>query len=203
MRRAGTHFGSARQLSPGRTRAHGHLGGKTLGIVGFGSVGMEVARRGAAFGMELVAVDPHERPTPDLDVQLWLPDRLPHLLRVSDFVVVAAPHTPDTEGLFRREQFQLMKSEACFINIGRGAIVNLADLTAALEAGEIAAAGLDVFEIEPLPADHPLWHMENVIVTPHVGSDSTVIAARHLEVLLDNIRRFVSGEPVVNKEMWY
>ena len=187
-------------------RTHGHLGGKTLGVVGLGSVGMEVAKRGAAFGMELVAVDPHERKVEDFEIRQWRPGRLPDLLRVSDFVVVAAPHTPETEGLFRREQFRLMKPEAYFINIGRGAIANLPDLTAALQAGEIAGAGLDVFETEPLPTDHPLWRMENVILTPHVASNATHIAARHLEVLLDNVRRFVAGEPlrnVANKELWY
>lgn len=187
-------------------RAHGHLEGKTLGIVGLGSVGSEVARRGAAFGMELCAVDPNEREITGLEVRLWRPARLPELLRVSDFVVVAAPHTPETEGLFRREQFRQMKPEAYFINIGRGVIADLTDLTAALEAGEIAGAGLDVFEVEPLPPDHALWRMENVILTPHVASNSTHIAARHLEMLLENIRRFAVGEPlrnVVNKRMWY
>jgi phosphoglycerate dehydrogenase-like enzyme len=137
---------------------------------------------------------------------LWKPERLPQLLAESDFVVVAAPHTPQTVKLFRRPQFQQMKRTGYFINIGRGAIVDLADLTAALQAGEIAGAGLDVYEIEPLPADHPLWKLDNVILTPHVAGNSPRIAERHLAVLLDNIRRFVSGEPlenVVNKALWY
>jgi phosphoglycerate dehydrogenase-like enzyme len=131
---------------------------------------------------------------------------LPDLLLDSDFVVVAAPHTPGTAKMFRRAQFQQMRRSAYFINIGRGAIVDLADLTAALEAGEIAGAALDVFEIEPLPAEHPLWKMPNTILTPHIAGYSPRIAERHLGVLLENIGRFTRGEPLVNladKKLWF
>ena len=99
-----------------------------------------------------------------------------------------------------------MKRSAYLINVGRGAIVNLADLCAALEAGEIAGAGLDVFEVEPLPADHPLWRFDNVILTPHLAGASPQIAERHLNVLLDNLRRFAAGQPLVNivdKRQWF
>src|SRR5262249_11217697 len=127
-------------------------------------------------------------------------------LQASDYVVIAAPQTPLTERMFRREQFRQMKRTGYLINIGRGAIVDLGDLTAALRAGELAGAGLDVFEQEPLPSDHPLWKLENVIITPHVAGYSPLIAERHLAVLLENIRHFVRGEPltnVVNKSMWF
>jgi phosphoglycerate dehydrogenase-like enzyme len=99
-----------------------------------------------------------------------------------------------------------MKREAVLINIGRGAIVNLDDLVAALAAGEIAGAALDVFEIEPLPADHPLWTFDNVIITPHVAGQSPRVAARHLAVLVENIGRFVRGEALQNvadKRRWF
>src|SRR5204863_5272492 len=115
------------------------------------------------------------------------------------FVVIAAPHTPQTFKLFNRERLRQMKKSAYLINIGRGAIVDLADLTAALQAGAIAGAGLDVYEAEPLPPEHPLWRMENVILTPHVAGYSPRIAERHLAVLLDNIRRFVRGETLRNQ----
>jgi phosphoglycerate dehydrogenase-like enzyme len=108
--------------------------------------------------------------------------------------------------MFRREQFQQMRSDAYLINIGRGAIVDLADLTAALRAGEIAGAALDVFEIEPLPAEHPLWGMPNCILTPHIAGFSPRIAERHLALLLDNVRRFVAGQPlanIVDKRQWF
>jgi len=132
-------------------------------------------------------------------------NNLDDLLAQSDFVVIAAPHTPETYKLIQRRQLREMKTTAYLINVGRGVIVDLADLTAALQAGEIAGAGLDVFEVEPLPADHPLWGMANVIITPHTAAASPRIAERHLETLLDNLRRFVSGEPlrnVVDKKRW-
>jgi phosphoglycerate dehydrogenase-like enzyme len=187
-------------------RAHPHLGDMTMGIVGLGQIGSEVARRALAFQMEVIAVDPVQTQAPEGVAALWKPNRLHDLLAQSDFVVVAAPHTPETYKLFRRPRFQEMKPTAYFINIGRGAIVDLTDLTAALQAGEIAGAGLDVFEKEPLPADHPLWKLENVIITPHVAGYSPRIAERHLAVLLENIRRFVNGEElmnVANKARWF
>jgi phosphoglycerate dehydrogenase-like enzyme len=187
-------------------RSHLHLGDTTLGVVGLGNIGTEIARRGLAFHMRVLAVDPVQTMAPDGVVALWPVERLPDLLAQSDFVVIAAPHTPQTYKLFRRPQLQQMKQSAFLINIGRGAIVDLADLTAALVAREIAGAGLDVFEIEPLPAGHPLWKMENVIITPHVAGYSPRIAERHLAVLLDNLRRFRNGEPlrnVVSKELWF
>jgi len=188
-------------------RAHLHLADCTLGVVGLGAIGSEIARRALAFGMRVLAVDPVRTEAPPSVEALWRSERLPELLGESDFVVIAAPHTPETERLFRRPQFQQMKRSAYLINIGRGAIVDLADLTAALEAGELAGAALDVFETEPLPADHPLWRMgERVILTPHVAGYSPRIAERHLAVLLDNVGRFVRGEVLVNvvdKARWF
>lgn len=187
-------------------RAHMHLSDCTLGVVGLGSIGAEIARRALAFGMRVVAVDPRADAAPDGVDSLWGMDRLDDLLATSDFVVVAAPHTPDTERMFVRDVFQRMKPGAYFVNIGRGAIVDLAGLTEALRAGEIAGAALDVFEVEPLPADHPLWGMENVIITPHMAACSVHIAERHLEVIVDNVGRFARDEPlrnVVDKAQWY
>ncbi len=186
--------------------SHMHLSDKTLGVVGAGHIGREVCRRAAAFGMRILAVDPLCRSVDGAVEDVWLPERLPELLAKSDFVVIAAPHTPDTEKLFRAEQFRQMKDSAILINIGRGAIVDLADLTAALQSGDIAGAGLDVYEIEPLPQDHPLWAMENVILTPHIAASSPRIAERHLATLLENIRLFVQGQPpatLVDKRQWF
>jgi phosphoglycerate dehydrogenase-like enzyme len=186
--------------------AHRPLSEATLGIVGLGSIGAEIARKGLAFGMRVLGVDPLQTQAPEGVEALWPVARLPDLLAESDYVVIAAPHTPDTAKMFRQPQFQQMKRSAYLINIGRGAIVDLTDLTAALEAGEIAGAGLDVFETEPLPADHPLWRFENVILTPHVAGYSPKIAERHLGVLLENVRRFMTGEPlrnVVDKARWF
>jgi phosphoglycerate dehydrogenase-like enzyme len=188
-------------------RAHRPLAGAVLGIVGLGGIGAEVARRGLAFGMRVLAVDAVAKEAPAGVEALWPVERLGDLLAASEYVVIAAPHTPATEKMFRRAQFQQMRRDAFLINVGRGAIVDLADLTAALEAGEIAGAALDVFETEPLPAGHPLWSMnDRVILTPHVAGYSPLIAERHLAVLVNNIRRFVSKEPlgnVVDKARWF
>ena len=182
-------------------RAHGLLSDATLGVVGMGHIGREVAQRGRAFGMRILSVDPLPR-----GEGVWPPERLNDLLAASDYVVICAPHTPDTAGMFHRGRLQKMKPTAVLINIGRGAIVPLADLTAALEAREIAGAALDVFETEPLPADHPLWKREDVILTPHVAAASVRIAERHLALLLDNVGRFARGAEllnVVDKAKWF
>lgn len=187
-------------------RAHQHLSDLTLGVIGTGAIGREILRRAQAFGMTLMGIDPVVRSVPDIEVTVDGMDALPKLLQSCDYVVIAAPHTPETEKLFRRPLIQQMKRSAVLINIGRGAIVDLNDLTAALQAGELRGAGLDVFEAEPLPADHPLWGMPNVILTPHVAASSPRIAERHLATLLDNIRRFVRGEApatLVDKRKWY
>ena len=187
-------------------RAHQHLSDCTLGVVGVGHIGAEVLRRAAAFGMKLLGVDPVRRQVDGVLADVWPVEQLGELLAQSDYVIIAAPHTPETAKLFRRPVIQQMKRTAILINIGRGAIVDLHDLTEALRAGDIAGAALDVCEIEPLPSDHPLWQMPNVIITPHVAAASPHIAERHLETLLENIRRFVKGEPpttLVDKHKWY
>ncbi len=186
--------------------AHPCLSDMTLGIVGLGHIGEEVGRRGACFGMRVVAVDARRRVAPEGVEAIWEPDRLDDLLAASDFVVIAAPHTPETEGLFDLERISKMKRSAYLINIGRGIIVKLEALVQALEQGTIAGAALDVYEQEPLPSEHPLWRMDNVILTPHVAGFSPKIAERHLGVVLDNVRRFVAGEPlrnVVDKREWF
>lgn len=194
---------------PGRIsgidRAHQHLADCTLGIVGLGAIGGEIALRARAFGMRVLAVDPVRREAPE-GVELAGLDRTDALLAASDYVVIAAPHTPQSERFFGLASFHQMKRSARFINIGRGAIVDLTALTQALNEGLIAGAALDVYETEPLPADHPLWGMENAILTPHIAGYSPRIAERHLEVLLDNVGRHRRGEPlrnVVNKAEWF
>ena len=187
-------------------RSHLHLPDCSLGVVGAGSIGAEICRRAAAFGMQVYAVDPIATEIPGVVDEVWNVDRLNDLLALSDFTVIAAPHTPQTEKLFRTAQFQQMKSSAYLINIGRGAIVDLKDLTAALQNRDIAGAALDVSEIEPLPQEHPLWLMENVIITPHIAAASTRVAERHLETLLENLRCFLTNKPFItlaDKQNWF
>ncbi|HEX4072490.1 MAG TPA: D-2-hydroxyacid dehydrogenase [Planctomycetaceae bacterium] len=187
-------------------RRHLHLSDCTLGVVGVGNIGAEICRRAQSFGMRILGIDPVRREVADVVPQVWPPERLFDLLQESDFVVIAAPHTPETYKLFRHDKFEAMKPTAYLINIGRGAIVDLADLVAALESGRIAGAALDVFEVEPLPADSALWTMPNVLITPHIAAASTHIAARHTQTLLENIRLFVAGEDpttLVDKSKWF
>jgi len=187
-------------------RAHRHLSDQTLGVVGVGAIGREILRRAAAFGMSLRGVDPDVKEIPELELAIEPLAALPSVLSACDFVVIAAPHTPETEKLFNRPMLRHLRPTAFLINIGRGAIVDLTDLTAALATGELAGAGLDVSEFEPLPAEHPLWKMPNVIITPHVAASSNRIAERHLAVLCENVSRFSRGEPLLNladKTRWY
>lgn len=186
-------------------RAAFSLADRTLGVIGVGGIGMEVARRGRNFSMRVLGVDPVAVDVTST-ITLHRPEEIDIVLPQCDFVVIAAPQTPETLRLFDRERLRKMKRSAILINVGRGVIVDLDDLTSALEAGEIAGAGLDVFEIEPLPAGHPLWTMPNVIITPHAAAASPHVAERHLETLLDNVRRFVAGRPlrnVVDKTRWF
>ncbi len=187
-------------------RHHLHLSDMTAGVVGVGAIGTEIVRRALAFSMRVLAIDPVPRIVPGVEA-VWPVERLPELLAQSDFVIIAAPHTPRTTRMIARPQLRQMKPSAYLVNIGRGAIVGLDDLVAALEADEIAGAALDVFETEPLPPGSPLWGMgDRVILTPHVAGYSPRIAGRHLGVLLDNVRRFVRGETlvnVVNKAEWF
>jgi phosphoglycerate dehydrogenase-like enzyme len=186
--------------------AHRHLADCTLGVVGVGQIGSEVARRAHAFGMRVLGVDPKTTAVPGAIDAVWPFSKLDDLLSASDFVVISAPHTPATAVLFRMPRFVQMKRDAVLINVGRGAIVNLDDLTKALERGVIGGAGLDVFEIEPLPENHRLWQMPNVIITPHIAGTSPRIAQRHLQTLLENVRLFAAGRQpatLVDKRQWY
>ncbi|MDX2037441.1 MAG: D-2-hydroxyacid dehydrogenase [Isosphaeraceae bacterium] len=189
-------------------RAVIHLPGSTMGIVGFGAIGAEIARRATAFGMRVIGVDrkPGAISLPEGVERVDGIERLDDLLTESRFVVIAAPQTPETTRLFDRRKFAAMRSDAYLINIGRGAIVVLDDLVAALESRTIAGAALDVFEVEPLPSSHRLWEFENVIITPHTAGYSTMIAQRHLQTMIENVERFVAGdEPrnLVDKRLWF
>jgi len=183
-----------------------HLPEATALIVGAGGIGAEAARLAAAFGMRVLAVDARRRNTPPGVAALYGADALDSLLPRADFVILTVPHTPATEGFMNRARFQRMKRTAFFINIGRGMTTRLDDLVAALKAGEIAGAGLDVFEQEPLPAKHPLWTMPGVLITPHTAGYGPYLDDRRYEILRDNCQRFLAGQPlrnVVDKTSWF
>jgi phosphoglycerate dehydrogenase-like enzyme len=183
-----------------------YLPGSVALIVGVGGIGAEAARLCAAFGMRVVGIDARLTERPSGVAELYPPDRLDTLLPQADFVILTVPHTPETEGFFGRERFARMKPSAFFINIGRGKTTRLGDLVKALQAGSIAGAALDVFEEEPLPADHPLWSAPNVLLTPHVAGYGPYLDDRRQEIIVDNARRFVKGESlrnVVDKRNWF
>jgi phosphoglycerate dehydrogenase-like enzyme len=183
-----------------------HLPEATVLLVGVGGIGGEVARLAAGFGIRVLGVDARRQDTPPGIAELHRPDRLDELLPQADFVVLTVPHTPETEGFMNRDRFRRMKRSAFFINIGRGMTTRLDDLVAALKAGEIAGAGLDVYEQEPLPADHPLWTTPGVLLTPHTAGYGPYLDDRRFEVLSDNCRRFAAGQPLrnlVDKSRWF
>ena len=174
-------------------------------INGVGGIGSETARLCQQFGMEVIGIDPMpERAA--TEVQVFLPETIDEHLTSADFVINTAPHTPESEGTFNSERFALMKSTAYFINVGRGKVCKIDDLADAIERGDIAGCGLDVYEIEPLPADHKLWRLPNVLLTPHIAvADATDIPERRFQIILENARRFLRGDEllnVVNKAHW-
>ena len=185
------------------------LYGKTIGVVGLGDIGLAAAERFHALGCRVIGSrrsaqsrQPGEGPVDELVG----PGDLPYLLQQSDFVILSLPLTPETRHLINAETLRQMKPTAFLLNISRGGVIDEPALVAALEQGQIAGAGLDVFEKEPLPAESPLWGMENVIVTPHSSNNSEHFQRRQAELFRENLRRFVAGEPlqnVVNAELGY
>ena len=174
------------------------LEGKTVLVVGLGGIGTEVARRAHAFGMRVTATRATGRSGPDFVSYVGLPEELPKLAREADFIVNCAPLTAQTTGIFNREFFETLKPGTYFISVGRGKSTVTADLIAALSSGRLAGAGLDVVDPEPLPADSPLWHLPNVIITPHVSADTQVSAEQRNFVLVENLRRYNAGEPMIS-----
>ncbi len=183
-----------------------HLPDASVLVVGVGAIGAEIARLCREFGMTVTGVDPRVTDPPPGVSGLYTPERLEEALPAADFVIVTVPETPRTQKWFTLDKFKKMKKSAFFINIGRGKTVVLKDLVQALEEGEIQGAGLDVYETEPLPPDHPLWDMPNVMMTPHVGAVGPHIDKRRTDLFVENCVRFNAGEEllnVVDKKNWF
>jgi phosphoglycerate dehydrogenase-like enzyme len=179
---------------------------QTVLIVGVGGAGSEASKLCAAFGMRVLGIDPRATEPPAGMADLATPDRLEKRLGEADFVIVTTPETPETLGMFNTRLFSRMKRGAYFINIARGRCVVTQDLIAALQSGQLAGAGLDVVDPEPLPPDSPLWGMPNVLITPHVAILGTPYRQKWEAILLENCRRFAANRPllnVVDKEKWY
>jgi len=173
------------------------LTGKTLAIVGVGRVGQEVARHGKRMDMRVTGMRRSDAPVPDVD-KLFDREELHAMLRDADFLVLAAPHTPETEGIIGKSELAVLKPSAVLINIGRGALVDEDALIRALQEKRLAGAALDVLRDEPPPQDSPLWDMPNVIISPHSASTVTQENARITDIFCDNLRRYLSGQPLRN-----
>ncbi|MDP3130964.1 MAG: D-2-hydroxyacid dehydrogenase [Bacillota bacterium] len=172
--------------------------GSTVGIVGAGSIGAAIATRMKAFGAKVVGYRRKNAPVDGFDKIVTGRDGLFELMSESDIVIVALPLKKETVGRIGRDELSAMKPDALFINVGRGETVDQDALVEILRAGRIRGAGLDVMTPEPLPPDHPLWKLQNVFITPHNASSSPFVWARIREVLHENIRRRLAGEPLVN-----
>jgi phosphoglycerate dehydrogenase-like enzyme len=188
------------------------LHGATLGIVGYGSIGRHVARLAQAFGMRVLAIKRDVRhladdrytvpgigdPDGDLPDRIYPPQALHSFLSECDYVVLTVPLTSQTHHLVDTAALAAMKSGAVLINIARGDVVDEQALVAALDQGKIGGAALDVFAGEPLPEDHPLWKLPNVIISPHIGGFTPHYDDRATDIFAENLRRYVAGEPLLN-----
>ena len=171
------------------------LTGKTLGILGLGAIGQNVARIAAALGMRVIGT--RRRPEPMANVSEVLPaSRTPEVLALSDFVLLLLPATPETENLINAERLGMMKPGAWLLNFGRGHLIKDDDLVAAVKAKKIAGAMLDVFRQEPLPVDHPFWSTEGIIVLPHIGGPHPQRDTFVARLFVDNLGRFLDGKPL-------
>ena len=172
--------------------------GKTLLVVGLGGIGTEVGRRAHGLGMRVIATRNSSRSGPAFVAYVGLADEYVELARQADVVVNATPLTPATRGMFDARFFAAVKPGALFINIGRGESVVTGALVTALQSGRLGGAGLDVTEPEPLPARHPLWAMENVIITPHIATSSDFRNDRTLTLVAENVRRYTRGDKLLS-----
>jgi phosphoglycerate dehydrogenase-like enzyme len=176
------------------------LHGRTLGIVGYGEIGRAAAERAKPFGMRVIAIrrsPERSNADPILDAA-YPPSALHDLLRESDYVLVAAPNTPETRGMIGEAEFEVMKPNAVIINVGRGPVIVERALIRALAARRIRGAALDVFDEEPLPSGHPLWNLPNVLISPHSADHTVGWLERAMAVFVRNFDRFIKGEPLEN-----
>ena len=175
------------------------LPGKTVGIVGLGKLGTEVAKRAKCLGMKVIATRRNpSAPTPEYVDKIFYPENLKELLAESDFVVLTLPLTKDTDGMISEAELRSMKTTGYLINVSRGKVIQEDKLVQALKEGWIAGAGLDAFAEEPLPENSPLWNMKNVLITPHVAGLTLYYLDRLTDILCENLKRFLRIENLIN-----
>jgi len=174
------------------------LNGKTAVVVGVGGIGTQIAIRANAFGMNVIGVDPEDKPFVPFLRRVVKPDEFDDVIPQADVVFISVPDTPKSHKMMGAHQFQLMKKNSYFIAVSRGGIYDMNGLVKALDERRLAGAGVDVTDPEPLPKGHALWKFENVIVTPHVAGRSDQDAVRMTGTIKENLRRFIAGKPFIN-----
>lgn len=177
--------------------SHPELNGLTVGIIGLGHSGQDLALKAKAFHMRVLGIRRDPRPTPNVD-ELFTHERLHAFLAQSDFVVVTAPRTPETVGMLGEAEFRAMKPSAYYICFSRGGIADDDALIRALRERWIAGAGLDAHSTEPLPADSPFWDLPNTLVTPHNGASTPFTRQRGIDIFVENLKRYVAGQELIN-----
>jgi phosphoglycerate dehydrogenase-like enzyme len=174
------------------------LRGKTAVVVGVGGIGTQIAIRANAFGMKVIGVDPEDKPFMPFLERVVKPDQLDEVVPLADVVFISTPHTEKSHKMMGMHEFELMKKNSYFIAVSRGGIYEMPGLVKALDSRQLAGAGVDVTDPEPLPKGHALWKFDNVIVTPHIAGRSDQDNARMVGTVKDNIKRFVDGLPLIN-----
>lgn len=174
------------------------LRGKTAVVVGVGGIGMQIALRANAFGMDVIGVDPEDKPFLPFLKMVVKPDQFDEVIPLADVVFISAPHTAQSHKMMGARQFSLMKKNSYFIAVSRGGLYDLDGLVKALDEKRLAGAGVDVVDPEPLPKGHPLWKFDNAIITPHIAGRSDHDRERMTGTAKENLTRFVEGKPLVN-----
>lgn len=178
---------------------HGiELRGKTAVVIGVGGIGTQISLRANAFGMNVIGVDPEDKPFMPFIQRVVKPDQLDEVLPEADVVFISVPDTPKSHKMMGAHQFELMKKNSYFIAVSRGGIYDMNGLVKVMDEKRLAGAGVDVTDPEPLPKDHPLWKFPNAVITPHVAGRSDQDAGRMVGTIKENLKRFVEGKPMIN-----
>ncbi len=175
------------------------VAGETVVVIGMGGIGREFTVRAKAMGMKVLAVRENPAKGPDGADAVYGPSQIDEVLPRADYVLLCTPVTPATTGIINKDRLKKMKPEAYVINVGRGPLIDEAALVEALGNRRIAGAALDVFEEEPLPPDSPFWSLDNVLITPHTAAVTERLWERHYQLIVENLKRFLAGQPLLNQ----
>ncbi|WP_425616929.1 D-2-hydroxyacid dehydrogenase [Anatilimnocola sp. NA78] len=192
-------FFRAQQKFDFTRRPTGDLHHKTVGIVGLGGNGTRIAEVLRPWKVRILATDVFADEKPDCVDELWPADQLPQLMQACDIVILCVPLNEQTHHLIGAKELAQMKKGSLLINVARGPVMDETALIAALQSGHLAGAGLDVTEVEPLPAESPLWTLPNVIITPHVGAQAKRRVDDSTDLICENLRRYLAGKSLLNK----